>query len=414
MESAGPEVVSIEEELEKLVMDCPELAELESNLARFNIFRVLRAGRNELRHSNMLAWLFDPEETHGLDDRFLRRYLMIVLRRARGDYAPESWVSPVAIDVLEIDRIEVHREFDSIDVLFEIHRKRGAPWVVCIENKVDSKQGTGQLESYHRRVEARFEEAERRLYIFLTRNDETPQLSEFMESSYADVHDVLKACLDERQDVIGKEPDILIRNYLELLEDDFMAESANVKLAKKIYMQHRAALDFIFENRADPMFEVSSVIQGILEARSEELGIVPFASSKGLIRFYPKQWSIEANFGGPAWGKNSPFLLCEISLYTKRIQLHIVSGDAPDAWADQLWDRAADTPFKQDFKQRPKRFIKPYKTRSTMTVDDLFDMDPDETKDRLLGWLKKELGRQKFIEAVAILEEMIKKIPESK
>lgn len=414
MANAETAHLDIEEELEKLVMDCPDLAILESNLAQFNIFRVLRAGRNELRHSNMLAWLFDPSENHGLDDSFLRRYLMRVLRRARGTSPPSGWVSPVAVDVLDIERVEVHREFDNIDVLFEIHRKRGAPWVVCIENKVDSKQGEDQLDRYRRRVDTRFEDAERRLYIFLTRNEEVPDVNEYMESSYADVYAVLEACLRDREDVIGAEPSILIRNYLELLEDDFMAESNNVKLAKRIYMQHRAALDFIFENRVDPMFEVSSKIQEIIESRSDEFDIVPFTSSKGLIRFYPKRWAIEENFGGPAWGKNSPFVLCEISLYTKKIELHIVSGDAPDDWADQLWDRAAGSPFRQDFKQRPKRFIKPYKARSTMSIDDLFDLDPNESSERLLAWLSSELSRPKFLEAVAVLEEMIKKLPEVK
>lgn len=413
MEKPATEVVDIEEELEKLVMDCPELAELESNLAQFNIFRVLKAGRNELRHSNMLAWLFDPDGTHGLDDAFLRRYLMLVLRRARSGSQPAGWISPVEVDVLEVDRIEVHREFDNIDVLFAIHRKRGRPWVVCIENKVDSKQSEDQLARYRRRVENRFEDAERRLYIFLTKNEETPDIAEYMESSYPDIHAVLKACLDEREDVIGAEPSILMRNYLKLLEDEFMSENENVKLAKRIYMQHRAALDFIFENKIDPMFEVSSAIQEVLETHSGELEVVPFNSSKGYIRFYPKKWDIPENSGGPAWGKDGKFVVCEITLYTKKIELHIVAGDAPDEWADELWARAVEAPFQQDWKQRPRRFIKPFKSRSTLSVEELAELDPEEMKARLLAWIEKETSKPKFVDAVEIIARMIKKIPES-
>ena len=65
--------VQVEQLLTDLVMNCPELTELEAALSRFNIFRVLRADKHEIRHSNMLAWLFEPEESHGLGDRFLRR-----------------------------------------------------------------------------------------------------------------------------------------------------------------------------------------------------------------------------------------------------------------------------------------------------------------------------------------------------
>ena len=405
--------IDVESELERLVMDCPELAGLESNLSQFNIFRVLRAGRHELRHSNMLAWLFDPEGNHGLDDSFLRRYLMKVLRRARGESSPRGWISPVAVDVLDIERIEIHREFDSIDVLFEIHRKHGAPWVICIENKVDSKQGEDQLERYRRRVEDRFEDAERRLYIFLTRNEEMPSSDEYMESSYADVHAVLSACLHEREDVIGAEPRILVRNYLELLGDDFMSENANVKLAKRIYMQHRAALDFIFENKIDPMFEVSSTLQEVLETHSDELEIIPFASSKSYVRFCPKSWAINENSGGSAWGKGGYFVVCEITLSTKKIELHIVAGDTPDEWADDLWERAERPPFKQEWKERPRRFVKPYKARSSLSVDELAELDPDEAKARLLAWIQKETARPKYIEAVEILAKLIKKIPEA-
>jgi hypothetical protein len=40
-----------------------------------NVFRVLGLERYEIRHSNMLAWLFNPKENHGLRDGFLRMFL---------------------------------------------------------------------------------------------------------------------------------------------------------------------------------------------------------------------------------------------------------------------------------------------------------------------------------------------------
>jgi hypothetical protein len=74
-----------ERALTRFVMNCPELSALEALLSRFNIFRILRAAHHEIRHSNMLAWLLTPDESHGLRDRFFRRLLvgcrMTTLRR---------------------------------------------------------------------------------------------------------------------------------------------------------------------------------------------------------------------------------------------------------------------------------------------------------------------------------------------
>ena len=39
---------------------------------RFNPFDVLRYSDYEIRHSNVLAWLLQPNETHRIGDAFLR------------------------------------------------------------------------------------------------------------------------------------------------------------------------------------------------------------------------------------------------------------------------------------------------------------------------------------------------------
>jgi hypothetical protein len=59
--------------LRAFVMDGEPLRKLEQHMNRFNVFEVLRSTHHELRHSNMLAWLFDPTANHGMGDRLLRR-----------------------------------------------------------------------------------------------------------------------------------------------------------------------------------------------------------------------------------------------------------------------------------------------------------------------------------------------------
>ena len=65
-------------QLEAFVTD-PNLEELEQFLSAFNIFSVLSITKNEIRHSNFLAWLFDPNESHALGDTFLVTFLKDIL-----------------------------------------------------------------------------------------------------------------------------------------------------------------------------------------------------------------------------------------------------------------------------------------------------------------------------------------------
>ena len=48
----------------------------------FNPFDVLRYSDYEIRHSNVLAWLLQPNDTHGIADAFIRDEPLNVERRS--------------------------------------------------------------------------------------------------------------------------------------------------------------------------------------------------------------------------------------------------------------------------------------------------------------------------------------------
>lgn len=52
--------------LEEFVVANSELEELEDQLEKFNIFEAIGVVRQELRHSNFLAFLLDPKQNSGL------------------------------------------------------------------------------------------------------------------------------------------------------------------------------------------------------------------------------------------------------------------------------------------------------------------------------------------------------------
>lgn len=189
---------SIESALTDLVVNCPELTQLETRLARFNLFRVLKADRHELRHSNLLAWLLQPDESHGLGDSFLRHWLIRVLHDASAKSSlPAGWISPIEIDTLAFDYVEVHRELANIDVLVEIHRPHGGPWIIAIENKVESVQHGTQLARYRETVDRLYGHAARRVYLFLTKYGDDPHNEAYIPTTYAEVAETLSACVAE-------------------------------------------------------------------------------------------------------------------------------------------------------------------------------------------------------------------------
>jgi len=398
----------LEVALTSLIMDCPELLELEAQLSRFNIFRVLKADRHEIRHSNMLAWLLNPDESHGLEDRFLRRWLMKVVHDANTQ--PDTTFglpSPIEIDSLDIEYVEVAREHENIDLLLILTTTTDVKWIVCIENKVESSQHSGQLHRYHEYVERKFAKASHRLYVFLTKYSEAPENAGFITSSYEVIRNVLQNCILDDGAYIRPAPKVLLDQYLELLSEDFVDDSKAAQLARQIYQTHRKAIDFILENRKDPISELSSLMAEILKSRESDLAIVLTTQNKGWVRFVPVSWDVGQNSGGTAWGPNSRIVVCEISFWTKNVELHITLGKAPNEWADMVWARAAQPPFKQEWKKRPTQYIKPYKAKSDISVENLSELAPEDARKSLSDWIEGELRKPKFIEAQGIIKDFL-------
>ena len=190
--------------LHALVMD-RRLRELERRLRPFNIFDVLKSADNEIRHSNVLAWLLDPKGTHGLNDLFLRQWLIRVFY---GIESPGSYLDPVEIDSVPFRSVSVKREWNHIDVLVEIETATHGRWVICVENKVWATQSEYQLKTYKQVVEDVFPD-HLRVYIYLTATEEPPDDPSYVIGTYAHVRSALETCLEERAASIGDDMGIL-------------------------------------------------------------------------------------------------------------------------------------------------------------------------------------------------------------
>lgn len=65
--------------LQRFVGNNTDLEKLEALLSEFNLFEAMGVSRQELRHSDFLAFLLAPEQAHGLRDSPLKRLLHRVI-----------------------------------------------------------------------------------------------------------------------------------------------------------------------------------------------------------------------------------------------------------------------------------------------------------------------------------------------
>jgi hypothetical protein len=109
-----------------------DLERFETLLDRFNILEALRVVRQDLRHSDFLAFLMDPRRNHGLEDAFVKQMHQKALMMAGDANIP---VTPIELELWDLGRTEVRREWQRLDVLLldEDHKL-----TVVLENKVGS------------------------------------------------------------------------------------------------------------------------------------------------------------------------------------------------------------------------------------------------------------------------------------
>jgi hypothetical protein len=193
---------------------------------------------------------------------------------------------------------------------------------------------------------------------------------------------------------------MLVSHYLELLGEEFVGESKAAILARQIYRSHRNAIQFIIENLSDPISEATVAMEEVLRAHQTEVGIGMEPGNKGYVRFIPKEWDVPQNRGGTGWGPNSRFVTCEAVFWGKTVELHMTVAKAPEQWADKVWARMAEPPFRQEWKKRPKSWIKPFKMKSDISVLALADEGAEDTRSRLWDWIKGVLLSDKYRQAV--------------
>lgn len=342
------------EALAKFVVENEDLERLEALLAEFNLFEAIGAVRQELRHSDFLAFLLDPSGNHALGDLFLKELLK---RALLGAANPP--LSPVDIDVADLSRAEVRREWKNID-LFILDSASG--FDCTIENKVDSGEHSDQLGRYRRAVESEYP-GHRHIFVFLTPDGRLPQDQAFIPFSYASIAEVVDKLREARGSTLGADVTTLMKHYTTMLRRHIVSDSEVPELCRKIYQRHKQALDLIFEHKPDLQWDLSHAVQQMI-VTSREHGIHADYTSKAYVRFYIEEWDrIPVLTQGQGWTRSGRVLLFEVQVLGDRLQLTLIVGPGPAHAREALYQLAESNP--KLFKGRTTKLYPKYTTLMT-------------------------------------------------
>lgn len=235
------------EEFERLFVNNADLDRLRAYLGRFNPIKTMGMEHMEIRHSAILAWLLDPQETHGLGDNFLKAFLSEALRGREGKGGP----SALQISQSDMMNAKILREWRHIDLLV-LSPRNG--WVFVIENKFHSAQQSGQLARYMEVAKETFLGGENYTTvrgILLTLWGEMPEDGRYVSIEYSSICELLEQKALSGRQPLAPEVEIFIKHYLDVIrEATGMSKDENEmeRLARQLYQDHRRALDFIFEH----------------------------------------------------------------------------------------------------------------------------------------------------------------------
>ena len=301
--------------IDRFLADNPEFESLSARLSQFNVFRALNIEKVEIRHSNVLAWLLDPDESHGFSNIVLRRLLSNILLMSDKTI---KGLSAAKVELLDFSDIEVLREWKNIDILI-IDRLNKI--ILFFENKIQSGESTDQLAKYKRIVEDEFPQFTI-IPIFLTltgHESSDKDAQDYISYSHIQLYSILDKLFLQRKSQLAEPVQVFMQHYLDTLRRLTMQDEELTNLCKTIYRKHREAIDLIVEY---------GMVSAFSQATEDVLGVDGkyeiLYSSPSQIWFLPDSWKTLVPENGIMWTslKRPVSVCCWFEYYKGKLYSH--------------------------------------------------------------------------------------------
>lgn len=305
------------------LLDDSDFQSLSMMEEQFNIFDALGTRRQELRHSDFLSYILDPNRPHGLGDNFLRDFLLDVTQESEIDYPQAFHGIPLRIESL--DDVQVSRERLNIDILLRLPEK----WLVVIENKVGAKEHGKQLIKYEEQAKTNLGGLPT-LFIYLTPNGQPASRRNWLPVSYSLVHKLAKKWSDVSS--TSAEVKTALSDYADYLEGHVLEDSKVAELCRSIYKRHKQAIDLLSEHVPTPKDFYLDLAQEVMDQLAKERKVALDSKYRKVNRFYDRRLETllpqVAKKG--AWTESGKGLLFEWEIDADHLRVDLVIGPMSD------------------------------------------------------------------------------------
>ncbi|WP_334014688.1 PDDEXK-like family protein [Alteromonas sp. S167] len=367
------------------VLNDTDFEHIELALNDTNIFKALSIVRAEIRHSSFLAFLLDPSQSHGLDDKFLKKVLRDIFLSEK-----VSTRTSFDVDYMGTNNAKIYKEWKNIDILIELDDD-----VIVIENKVDAKDSKNQLKLYRTRVNNSFPDKNKH-FIYLTPFGEDPldasESEYYTNYSYEAITSILEAIITISGDRVTPKYRYLIQDYISSVRREVIMNDQLNEMALKLYYAHKEAFDFILENRPDNIQTVNSVIRQKLESLGFKMG----SSSKTYVRFSTESSYEVVPRNTPGW-KNKELFLFEVVITEKRCVLKAVISPGEDNLVSSLLQELKENKATSHLYKKPqgKQWRVFYSKNINIGVDDISSIQPEDHASEIADTFEKQFNKYK-------------------
>jgi hypothetical protein len=353
--------------LEALLVDNQDFIRLEGLLDQFNIFEALGVVRQELRHSDFLAFLLDPRQNHSIEDIFVKLLLQKALLAAKDIDIP---ITPLDLDIWDLRQAYVQREWLNIDVLLLDDKHKLA---LIIENKIGSKEHSKQLQRYYKDIQRHYPNYSI-VGLYLTPEGDQPTENTYISVSYNLICTILEDLVKSRGSTLKTEVLIVIKHYTSMLRRHIVSDSEIADLCRSIYFKHQRALDLIYEHRPDRQTTIQKELENLIQQQNNFQLI---HSSKGYMHFILKDRNTALSSEEKDQASLRQVLIFQFGNATDSLRLTLLIGSGPQEARQKLFEMASRPPFKPVRRTLTIGWLTIYK-RQFLTPDLYEDDDDDE------------------------------------
>lgn len=309
--------------LEEFLLDIDILDKLKVHLNQFNIFDILKISKTEIRHSNVLSWLLNPKENHGLDDVFLRKFLQDCIKTSilNNNICTLDLMN---VSLMDYSDIIVNREWNNIDILIVSKNNKT---VICIENKTFSKESKHQLKKYLNTVN-RYYPDYNKIFVFLTPDgNDASDTDNWISFNYNQIVSILEQSIELKKDYINVITLAFLQQYIQIIRRELLMDEELISICTDIYKKHKKALDLIFEYKEDSTLQIKNILE---ESLNQYDDIVIDSSNKTYVRFISKAMDSYIEKHGVGWVKSGRVLLYEFQNRNDKLTLKLIIGPTKD------------------------------------------------------------------------------------